>query len=313
MIAKGKCIVFGGGGFIGSNLCEELLTEGYEVTVFERQGFDRKNLKNIEHQLRIIEGDFCNIVDVKNAITGMNFVFHLISSTIPSVSMENQIFDIETNLIPSINLLQAVQKSSTFRKIVFLSSGGTVYGLPVQTPIPETHPINPISSYGIVKASIEKYFTLFNNIYKVDCLVFRLANPYGRYQNPLAKQGVIPVFLKKVINEEIIEIWGDGNVVRDYINVRDAVRLFAKSLSINSIDHTYNVGSGTGVSLKQLIDIIQKVVGKSPKIKYLPNRSFDVSVNILDISKAQHDFNWSPRIDLTEGIAELYDYYKKIL
>jgi UDP-glucose 4-epimerase len=308
-----KCIVFGGGGFIGSNLCEELVANGYDVTVFEKRGFDKKNLRKIESSLTIFEGDFTNIVDVKNAISGMHYVFHFISATIPSVSMDNQIFDIEANLIPSVYLLQALQKSKTFKKIIFLSSGGTVYGTPKQVPIPETHIIEPISSYGIIKASIERYFVLFNKIYKKNSLVFRLSNPYGQHQSAQARQGVVPIFLKKIIDEEVIEIWGDGSVVRDYINVQDAVKLFVKAIQIDTADIIYNVGSGCGITLNNLINIIEQVVGTPAKINYQPSRVFDVQVNILDIEKVKKDFNWSPEIKLREGIQDLYEQFKKLV
>lgn len=306
-----KCIIFGGGGFIGANLAEELVNNGYRVVIFDRPGFDRKNLANVNDLVQIIEGDFNNEVDVEKALTGVSFIFHLISSTIPSVSMDNYLFDIETNLIPSVKLINILKNTKGIRKLIFMSSGGTVYGIPQKDPISESHAINPISSYGIIKATIERYLLLCEQIYNIDVLIFRLANPYGRYQNPKGKQGVIPVFLYKVMTDQPIDIWGDGSVIRDYIGVRDVVELLGLSILVNSKHTIYNLGSGRGHSLKEIIEVIEATTGKKALVNYHPSRSFDVPSNILDVARVKQDFNWTPKINIEKGIEELFLYFTK--
>lgn len=178
-----KCVILGGGGFIGANLAEKLLLHGYSVRIFDMKNFSKKNIDSFIEKIDIIEGDFNNPVDMELAVNEVDYVFHLISTTIPSNSVLNPTYDIETNVIPTISLLQYCT-SSKIKKVVYISSGGTVYGIPETLPIPEHHNCNPINSYGIAKRTIESYFQLYNKIWGVKCCVFRLSNPYGEKQNP---------------------------------------------------------------------------------------------------------------------------------
>ncbi|MEZ4824386.1 MAG: NAD-dependent epimerase/dehydratase family protein [Ignavibacteria bacterium] len=229
MQSKERCLVLGGGGFIGSHLTEELLNSGYDVTVFDKLNFSRKNISGFPDRIKISEGDFNNEIDIENAMDGADYVFHLVSSTLPASSNENPAYDVETNLISSLNLFQKCVERK-IKKVIFLSSGGTVYGIPESVPVSESNNTNPICSYGIVKKAIEDYLFMFQKIYGLDYFVFRLSNPYGERQNPLAAQGAIPVFMNNAIEDRQINIWGDGEVVRDYIYIKDAVKVLADSL-----------------------------------------------------------------------------------
>ncbi|HMS65435.1 MAG TPA: NAD-dependent epimerase/dehydratase family protein [Ignavibacteria bacterium] len=302
-----NCIVYGGGGFIGSHLCEELLNKGYDVTLFDKKSFSRDNIEHIEDKIKIIEGDFNNEIDIKNSLKGMNYVFHLVSSTLPASSNENMVYDVESNLISSIKLFKLCLNVK-INKLVFLSSGGTVYGIPDIIPVKELYFSNPICSYGIVKRTIEEYLFLFSKISGLNYNVFRLANPYGEKQNPHAAQGAVAVFINKAINNETIEIWGDGEVVRDYIYIKDAVSALTASIITNSRESVFNLSSGKGYSLNQIIDIIKKVSGKEVKIKYKSARNIDVPVSVLDNELLKKTFNWKPEIDIEEGINKTYHY-----
>ncbi len=206
------------------------LKKNYYVTIFDKLNFSRINLAHNLSKIKIIEGDFNNEVDIKNSLKNIDIVFHLVSSTLPANSNENPVYDVETNLISSLKLFEECIQHK-IKKVVFISSGGTVYGVPDKTPIIESHPLNPICSYGIIKKAIEDYLFMFNKIYGLSYNVFRLSNPYGERQNPYVAQGVIPVFLSKIIQNQKIEIWGDGEVTRDYIYIKDAVELLVKSLN----------------------------------------------------------------------------------
>jgi UDP-glucose 4-epimerase len=303
---KEKCLILGGGGFIGSHLAESLLKEGYEVTLFDVKNFSRRNIHSFEKEIKIIEGDFHNPSDVNLALENIDYVFHLISTTIPSNSVLNPVYDIESNLVPTVKLLQSCT-SKNIKKIVFVSSGGTVYGIPKQIPIPENHPSNPISSYGINKRTIESYFILYNKLFNLNSCVFRLSNPYGERQNPYIAQGAITIFSYKSIANMPIEIWGDGEVIRDYIYIGDVIKALIASLKIDTPEIIYNLGSGIGTSLNEILDIIKTGFNNDLKVNYVNSRNFDVLSNVLDISLIKSRFNWEPKIELSEGLPLIYN------
>lgn len=307
MLKKEKCIVFGGGGFIGSHLCEELLNKNYEVTIFDKINFSKRNISSFIKEIKIIEGDFNNLVDIKNSLNDIDFVYHLVSSTLPATSNDNPVYDAETNLISSLRLFcECIERK--VKKVIFISSGGTVYGIPVKIPVKEDYHSNPICSYGIIKKTIEEYLYMFEKIYGLNYFIFRLSNPYGERQNPVAAQGVIPVFINKAIRNEKITVWGDGEVVRDYVYIKDVVKVLAGSLSKKTDKRIFNLSSGKGYSLNQIIELIMKISGKNVKVEYKTGRNIDVPVNILNNSRIKKYFNWKPGTSIDEGIKLTYNY-----
>lgn len=309
---KNRCIIYGGGGFIGSHLAEELLKNNYEVTVFDKKNFSTINLASFINNINIIEGDFNNENDLNSSLKNIDFVFHLVSSTLPSSSNENPIYDVQTNLISSLKLFNLLVKKK-IKKIVFISSGGTVYGIPKQIPIKEDNSLHPICSYGIIKKTLEDYLFMFNFLFGLDYTVFRLSNPYGEKQNPIYSQGVIPVFLSKAIKNEEIVIWGDGEVKRDYIYIKDAVKPLVDSLKYKGKEKVFNLGSGIATSLNELLFIIENLLNKKLKIKYIEARKLDVPINQLDINRVSEELNFNLNTDLETGIKYTIDYLKKII
>jgi len=307
---KKKCLILGGGGFIGSHLAEKLLEKNYDVVIFDKLNFSRKNINHILDRIKVVEGDFNNEIDLKSALKDIDIAFHLVSSTLPANSNENPIYDVETNLVSTLRFLNEVFINN-ISKVIFISSGGTVYGIPERLPIKEYHPRKPICSYGIIKKTIEDYLYMFEKLYGLDYYVFRLSNPYGERQNPFVAQGVIPVFLKKLIRGEQIEIWGDGNVERDYIYIKDVADALVKCLEVNPNERVFNLGSGKGYTLNDIIGIIEKVTHKKTNVIYKEKRNIDVPVNVLDNKLISEKLNWSPDTDIEEGIAKTYEYLKK--
>jgi UDP-glucose 4-epimerase len=307
---KKRCLILGGGGFIGSHLADALLENGYEVVIFDKLNFSRKNLEQNIGKIKIIEGDFNNEIDLKNALSGIDIAFHLVSSTLPANSNENPIYDVETNLVSTLRFLNEAMINK-ISKVIFISSGGTVYGIPERLPIKEYHPRKPICSYGIIKKTIEDYLYMFEKIYGLDYYVFRLSNPYGERQNPHVAQGVIPVFLKKLIKGEKIEIWGDGKIERDYIYIKDVIDALMLALKKNPDDRIFNLGSGKGYTLNDILEIIEKVSGKKPKVIFKEKRNIDVPVNILDNKLISETLDWQPKTEIVEGIEKTYEYLKK--
>lgn len=306
-----NCLIFGGGGFIGSHLCEELLMRGHNVTVFDKTNFSKKNVSGFIDKIKIIEGDFNNIIDIRKSLDDIEYVFHFVSSTLPANSNENPVYDAETNLISSLKLFrECVNKK--IKKIIFLSSGGTVYGIPEKIPVKENYNSNPICSYGIIKRTIEEYLFMFKKIYGLDYFVFRLSNPYGERQNPGAAQGVIPVFINKVLNNQKIIVWGNGEVVRDYIYIKDAVKVLAKAVDTESAVKVFNLSTGKGNSINEIIKLIKKITGRKIKIEKKEGRLLDVPISILDNSLVKKIFKWKPETSIKDGIELTYNYLKEV-
>jgi UDP-glucose 4-epimerase len=305
-----RCLVLGGRGFIGSHLIDALLTRGYFVRCFDRPHIQPLSDSHLENdKFELCEGDLVSEADVARALEGCHACFHLVSTTLPKSSNADPIFDVESNVLGTIRLLaQAVQ--SGLKKIVFVSSGGTVYGVPKQIPILETDATNPVCSYGITKIAIEKYFHLFHVLHGLDYTVLRLSNPFGEGQRVHASQGAVAVFLGKVLRGEPVEIWGDGSVVRDYIYIRDVVDALLVALERTTNEHIFNIGSGAGHSLNELVEAIEKVTGCIADRRYLPGRQFDVPANVLSIARAKEMLDWSPKVSFEGGLKNFADWLR---
>ena len=303
-----KCLVLGGGGFIGKHLCEGLLAKGYQVRVLDRPHLDLDDARSLTSKVEWLEGDFTNEVDVAAALAGCRWVFHLVSTTLPKNSNENPLYDLESNVASTLRLLDLTRHGDAVRKIIFVSSGGTVYGVPRQTPIPENHPTEPVCAYGIGKLAVEKYLELYRILHGLDYAVLRLANPYGEYQRTHGAQGAIPIFMHQALNHETIEIWGDGSVIRDYIYIGDAVAALIRVMSHDGPQRVFNIGSGIGTSLNELVRILQDVTGQTIACRYVAGRNFDVPASVLDISRARTVLGWYPRVALREGIQRVFEH-----
>jgi len=306
-----KALVLGGGGFLGSHLADALLLEGQSVRIFERPGIPRYRNFTESEKIEWQEGDFNSQADIEVAVQGCSVVYHLISTTLPKSSNDNPIYDIESNVIGTVRLLEAARRAEV-KKIVFISSGGTVYGIPKSVPITEEHSTDPTSSYGITKLAIEKYMSLYHELYGLDYSIIRLANPYGERQKSNAAQGVVAIFLHKAMTEQSIDIWGDGSVVRDYIYISDVIRVISKVTNYSGDVRIFNVGSGTGRSLNTILDTIENILKKPVKRTYKVGRLFDVPENVLDIQLAMKVLDWKPEVSFEEGVKKLYGSFKRL-
>jgi UDP-glucose 4-epimerase len=304
-----RCVIVGGGGFIGSHLCEALLVEGHEVTVFDKG--EAPNMDSLRQKGAILSiGDFFNPEDMQRSLVNQDVVFHLLSTTVPQTSNDDPAYDVEANIIGTLRLLDLARKAQ-IKKMVFSSSGGTVYGIPQEIPIKENHPTNPTSSYGIAKLAIEKYLHLYWILYGLDYCILRIANAYGERQQSTATQGAIPVFLERALRNNEITVWGDGSVIRDYIFVTDITKALLKALTYSGETKVFNIGSGQGHSLNDIINVIESVTGQPMQVKYTNGRSFDVPISVLDISQAKKYLNWNPTISLLEGVARMHAWMIK--
>lgn len=295
------CLLLGGGGFIGSALADKLLELGHRVRIFERPRIVLYRNFGLNESIEWVSGDYLSSADIREAMQDIDIVFHLISTTLPKNSNDDPIYDIETNLVGTLKLLN-LSVELAVKKIIFISSGGTVYGIPQQIPIPESHPTNPLVSYGIGKLAIEKYLYLFNIMKGLNYVVLRVANPFGERQRTNTAQGVVPVFLKKAINKDVIQIWGDGSIIRDYVYISDVTDAFIKAMDYKGDSGIFNIGSGHGYSINDILIEIEKLLGYQVTRQYLPSRQFDVPINILNITNAKEILSWQPRINFRYGL-----------
>jgi UDP-glucose 4-epimerase len=305
-----NCLVLGGLGFIGSHVVDGLVAGGYKVRVFDLPNMSAHNLSHCIHAVEIVGGDFYNIHDIERALEGIDVVVHLVGTTVPGSSNENPVYDVESNVIGTLKLLEKASQKKKIRKMIFASSGGTIYGAARQLPIPETHDTNPLCSYGITKLIIEKYLHLYSTLYNFNYTVLRLGNVYGERQRIEHVQGAIAVFLGKVLRNQPINIWGDGSVSRDFLHISDLVRAFMSVIGADPPSRVYNISGGRAYSLNEILQVMREVTGCEPRVSFTENRRFDVPINWLDISRAREELVWQPEVCLKEGIDRTWQWLK---
>ncbi|HEY8587565.1 MAG TPA: NAD-dependent epimerase/dehydratase family protein [Rhodanobacter sp.] len=290
-------LVTGGNGFIGSGLVDRLRAAGCRVRVLDHSA-PRADVdwEGVDY----VRGSLENMAELPALLEDVELVFHLASSTVPSTSNLDPVADVRSNLIGALNLCRAMISAGK-RRLVFFSSGGTVYGNPQQLPVPESHALHPISSYGVVKVAIENYLLMYEQLGSLAPLILRPSNPYGSRQSGAGLQGVIAAFLGKARNGEKVRIWGDGEIVRDYLHIDDLLT-FAVAAGTGRLTGTVNVGSGTGHTINQILATVRKVTGARLPVEYAPARKYDVAKIVLDITRATTEFGWCPKVDLETGI-----------
>ncbi len=305
---SGRVLLIGGNGFIGSHLIDELVYNSYHVNVLDCQNelFREKN-KNINYY----SGSFIDSKLIQKASKGCDIIIHLAHSTIPSISLNHPEEEILESISGFVNLVNCL-KSLSISKIVYFSSGGTVYGNPINLPVDENTMPQPISPYGVAKLAIENYLHMFSHLNGFDYIIIRPSNPYGPRQNYLGKQGIIGIFMNKIINNQTIDIWGDGNIIKDFIYIEDLTAAVIKLINRGFNNQIYNIGSGTGVSLNHIIELLSDVTGIKPRVIYKDPQPHDVKKIILSIEKIKSRIIWEPTTSLIDGIRINYEWYKSI-
>lgn len=307
LLSGKRVAVIGSSGYIGSHVVESLLHLKCHVLAISR-GFPGLLLSSsLQDPLLTVSNLSINDYSrLNHALVGIDVVIHLASSSLPQTSNDDPLADVNSNLIGSLNILKSCVNNK-IKRFIFISSGGTVYGRPESVPISESHPTNPICSYGIVKLAIEKYILLYRNLYNLDGIILRLANPYGGRQRLDSIQGVVPIFLNRALNSLPLNILGDGSIVRDYIYITDVVEAILSSCIYSGSDCLFNIGSGSGTSLRELVGLIQDLIDTELVISYKPSRSFDVPTNVLSINKAVQELCWKPSVTPKLGLQKYYE------
>ena len=305
-------MILGAAGFIGTNLTIKLAeNKNNNITLVDKSKDYFQNILNMHiENISIKESNLDVETDFDQLLKNQKVIYHLVSTTVPTTSNQHISQELVSNVIFSSNLFEACVRCGV-EKVVFISSGGTVYGKAVGCPLKEMTPINPISSYGVQKVTIEKLLYLYNYMYGLDYRIIRLANPYGPYQRPNGILGAVTTFTYKALRGEEITVFGDGSVVRDFIYIDDAVRAIMKVVEGKNSHHTFNIGCGYGTSINQVLDQIQNSLGVRLNIIYKDGRQVDVPVNYLDISKYEKYFGELNPIRLEEGVKKTAEFMKK--
>ena len=307
MLDSGRVLVVGGNGFLGVNIVGELILRGMSVSVLDIHP-PRLALPGVAYHCGAV-GDRKLL---EQSIRGQQCIIYLKSSTTPASSMLDATRAYCEDLPDLMATCETCLKLGV-RKIVFASSGGTVYGdLKINRPYREDDPTHPRNHYGIAKVAAENILLMYNALQGMDNIILRISNPYGTGQNSMSGVGAITAFAEKIINDETIHIFGDGNIIRDYIEVSDVTKAFAAAVELKPVCDLpiFNVGSGNGFSLLQLVHILQDCLQRQAAIEFSPQREFDVLYNVLDISKAKELLKFAPLVLLEDGVRQYADQLK---
>lgn len=296
-------LIIGGAGFLGSGIARACVAAGHRVRVFTRPTRSVARLEDILGQVEVAHGDFMDDHAIGEALAGMDAVVHSLSTTFPKTVIASAAYDVMSNLLPTIRLMDNCLRLG-IRNITYLSSGGTVYGEAQYLPIDEDHPRNPLSLYGLSKLTIENYLHFIAQNQSLAVKTLRVGNPYGIEQNIYGVQGIVGVALGALLRKRPFSVFGDGSHIRDYIAAED---VFDATVAAVKYPRSLiaNIGTGRGASILELLALLQSAARLPLEIQHLPDRGIDVQANVLDSSLARRELGWQPRIALEAGLEQV--------
>lgn len=303
--------LIGGAGFIGTNLAISLSKENKnKITVIDRNELYFNTLKSLNLSgVDFKVAPFSIEANFDEQVKGQDIVYHLASTVIPGTSNQNIPQELEANIVVTAKLLDACVRQNV-KKVIFISSGGAVYGKKGICPIKEDTVTYPISSYGIQKVAIEKLLYLYRYQQGLDYRVIRLANPYGPFQRPNGRLGVVTTFVYEALTSGKLKVYGDGSVVRDFIYIEDAIKGILKIANGENEFRIFNLGCGKGTSINEVINTIKNVVKSNFDVSYVSARNADVPINYLDISRYENNYGKLNPVSLSEGIKKTAEFMK---
>lgn len=304
-----KTLVLGANGFVGSHLVDSLATAGHDVRAFDRFS-SGETVFNKHDNVEIFAGNYLNTGDLEDALKDIDYVFHFISTTTPASAENDPVVDIDSNVRMSVELFRLCVNAE-IKRVIFASTGGAIYGeARDDQPHHEDDTPQPISPYAIGKLAIEHYLRYFRVKHDLDSVTFRISNPYGERQPFHRKQGVIPIFLENIHRGQPINIMGDGSMVRDYIYVKDMTDMITNVFDKPMQHDTYNLGSGEGRSVNEIVKTIETVLNKDASIEYKDTPSTFLPKVVLDTSRFSSEFSETGATSLKDGIQATYSYIK---
>lgn len=304
-------LVTGGAGFIGSNVAQLLVAEGYDVIVLDNlvTGY----LENLAHldSVRFVEGDVRDAGLVSKLMDGVEVVFHLAASVGNARSIENPVDDSEVNIIGTLRVLEAARRVGVSK--IVCSSSAAIFGELKQLPIREDHPTEPDSPYGVSKLAEEKMCLAYSKLYDIEAVCLRYFNVYGANQRYDAYGNVIPIFAHRILERQSLIIFGDGEQTRDFVDVRDVARANLLAARAQGVSGAFNVATGKSITLNQLVGQLRETVGQNLAIEYAPPRKGDVLHSRADITAARDLLGFESHVDMAEGLREYWAWAQKQL
>ncbi|MFZ5624899.1 MAG: NAD-dependent epimerase/dehydratase family protein [Gemmatimonadota bacterium] len=309
-----RVLITGGAGFIGSHIAETYLAEGWDVTVLD--DLSRGKASNVPVGARFIRADIRS-PEAREAIAtgGFDVVNHHAAQIDVRVSVVEPAHDVSINLVGLANVLEGAALGKV-KRVVFASSGGVVYGDPEVIPTPETAPKLPISPYGVSKLSSEHLLRVLGRLNGFETVALRYSNVFGPRQDPKSEAGVVSIFVSRLLAGQPLIIFGDGHQTRDYVFVKDVARanVLASTVALGPDDtldqRAFNIATSQQRSVRELAEMVGRVIGKTPVIQFDPPRPGELLRNALDISKARAGLGWQPQYEFQDGLAELVEWFR---
>ena len=310
-----RALVTGGAGFIGSTLVDRLLAEGHEVVVVDDLSRGRSaNLERAEsagerfsfHRMDVCAEEITALIERERP----EVVFHLAAQIDVRVSVDDPVHDAMVNVVGTVRLAEACRRAGV-RRIVFTSSGGSIYGPVEQLPVSEERPVDPLSPYAAGKVAGEVYLEMFAKLYGMQWAGIAPANVYGPRQDPHGEAGVVAIFSQRLLAGGDTRVFGDGSNTRDYVFVDDVVDAFYRAATVpEAAGLRFNIGTGVETSDRQLHTLVAAAAGAVDEPEYAPARLGDVARSALDPGLASRVLGWSPRVAIDEGVARTVDYFR---
>ncbi|MFB0565464.1 MAG: NAD-dependent epimerase/dehydratase family protein [Candidatus Aminicenantaceae bacterium] len=303
-----KILVTGGAGFIGSNVVDAYIEKGYEVVVVDDLSSGKK--ENLNKKAKFYRLDICDkVLEEVFKEERIDIVNHHAAQVDVRKSIADPAFDARINIEGSLNILENCRKYK-IKKIIFASSGGVIYGECGSLPPDEDFPVSPISPYGVSKYAVERYLATYGKIYGLKCTGLRYGNVYGPRQDPYGEAGVVAIFSRKMLNSEEVNIFGDGEQVRDYVYVGDVVKANILCLE-NGNNQIFNIGTGKSTSVNQLFSEMKELTHYSKQAVYKPPRAGELIRSSLDVGKAEKKLGWKAEVNLREGLKKTIDFLEE--
>ena len=304
-----KVLVTGGAGFIGSHVVDALISAGYEVVVVD--DLSTGNLANLNpaatfYQVDIRSPQLAEVFEKERP----DYVDHHAAQMDVRRSIADPLFDAEVNVIGSINLIECCRRYGV-KRLIYISTGGAVYGEPEYLPCDEAHPVNPICPYGASKHTVEHYLYMYQQNYGLDYIVLRYPNVYGPRQDPHGEAGVVAIFTGQMLAGGQVVINGDGEQQRDFVYVEDCAQANLMAMTSQNANQIYNLGYGRGTTVNEIFTTLKNITGYQPAATHGPAKVGETRQIYLDATKAQKELGWKPTVDLEEGLQRTADYFKR--
>src|SRR3989344_157384 len=304
-----KILVTGGAGFVGSHIVDSLIALGNEVVIIDNLSSGKK--ENINSEAIFYNEDILSedILEKIFALERPSIVIHTAAQVLLRESLKNPAFDAKTNVLGTINVLEACVKHKA-KKIIYTSTGGARVGNPEYLPVDEKHPINPTSPYGISKHTAEHYVWLYNYLYGLDYQIFCFGNVYGPRDDPKS-QRVISLFISKMLNNELPVIYGDGKQTRDFIYVKDLAEFITHNIEKQTVSKLFHLANGSQISINYIYALLKNELNFDREPNYVDSIKGEVKDILLDTSLARRELDWRPKRSFEEGVKETINYFKK--